>query len=156
MGYIENNLGAGEVVVYRARLSFAVLFWPLIESALLIWLSTFFHELVVYLAIFLSIKIVLPKLFTILTTQFALTNRRIIAKKGFIKHRTIDILLNHVESITISQPIDGRLFGFGTVTVKGSGGTREFFTSISSPTKLRNQVNEQIAQIQNVRQPDLI
>ncbi len=83
----------------------------------------------------------------ILTTEFALTNRRIIAKKGIIRQHSMEILLDKVESITISQPLDGRIFGFGTVTVIGSGGTQELFKSISNPMELRKQVNSQISKL---------
>lgn len=83
----------------------------------------------------------------ILSTEFALTNCRIIAKKGFIFQHSIEILLNKVESISVSQPLIGRILGFGTVTIIGSGGTQEVFKSIDNPMELRKQVNDQIFQL---------
>jgi len=147
MGYIEKNLVRDEIVIYRAKISWAVFFLPVVLLVLLIWLSSEIHEIVVVFAIIFSMYILLRVLLVILTTEFAITNRRIIAKKGIIQQNSMEILLSKVESITISQTLDGRVFGFGTVTVTGSGGTKEFFKSISNPLELRNQVNNQISKL---------
>ena len=78
---------------------------------------------------------------TILTTEFAVTNRRVIAKVGFIRRRTLEILLSKVESIAVQQPILGRILDFGTITVTGTGGTRESFRAIVGPIVVRKNIN---------------
>jgi uncharacterized membrane protein YdbT with pleckstrin-like domain len=78
------------------------------------------------------------------TTEFGLTNKRIVAKTGFIKRTSMEIMLSKVESITVNQPILGRIFGFGTIIVTGSGGTRQRFPMIGKPMELRQMVNKQI------------
>lgn len=145
MGYIENSLVNRENILYRANISWAAFIVPLLMCAFLIWISTKIAPFVVVLAVLFTIYVVLRVLVAILTTEFALTNRRIIAKRGVIRQHSIEILLNKVESISISQSLDGRIFGFGTVTVIGSGGTRESFGSISHPMELRKRVNEETA-----------
>ena len=83
-----------------------------------------------------------------LTTEFALTDRRIIAKTGLVRRVSLELLLQKVESIGVSQPLMGRLFNYGTIVVSGTGGTRQAFPNITEPMGLRNQVNTRIAQKQ--------
>jgi uncharacterized membrane protein YdbT with pleckstrin-like domain len=147
MGYIEKNLVNGEIVLYRAKISWKFLIWPFIVLILLIWFCSKIHAIAVFFSVVFSIYLILRIVLVILTTEFALTDRRIIAKKGIIRQHSMEILLNKVESITISQPLDGRIFGYGTVTIIGSGGTQEFFRSISNPMELRKQVNNQISKL---------
>lgn len=147
MGYIEKNLLDDEVVIYRAKISLAFFLYPMCVLGFLIWFSSKIHAIALVFSVLFVIYVLLRIFFTILTTEFALTDRRIIGKKGIIFQRSMEILLNQVESIPISQPLDGRIFGFGTVTVTGTGGTREYFKSIKNPKELRKQVNNQISRL---------
>ena len=82
---------------------------------------------------------------TYLTTEFALTNKRIIAKSGLVRRRSVELLLPKVESIGVDQPILGRILDYGTITVTGTGGTKEPFGTIAEPMELRKRVNAQIS-----------
>jgi uncharacterized membrane protein YdbT with pleckstrin-like domain len=144
MGYIEDSLVPGETVLYRAKVSLMAFISPIIMLAILIWIGSQIHPFVAFIAVLFSIVIIFQILLIYSTTEFALTNRRIIAKKGFIRRHSLEIMLTKVESIKVAQSIDGRIFGFGTVTVVGSGGTQEFFKSIDRPMELRKMVNGQI------------
>lgn len=147
MGYVEKRLMNDETILYRAKISWKIFIWPSLVLILFIWISSKLHALAGFFAFVLSLYLVIRVILVILTSEFALTNRRIIAKRGFISQHSMEILLNKVESITVSQPLDGRIFGFGTVTVIGSGGTQEFFKSIDNPMELRKQVNSQISKL---------
>jgi uncharacterized membrane protein YdbT with pleckstrin-like domain len=98
VGYVEQNLGAGERVVYRSELH---------------WI------------IFLSLKAVLTAFISPLidhaTSEFAVTNRRVIIKVGLIRRRTVELRLEKVESIGVDQSILGRILGYGTIIVHGTG-----------------------------------
>lgn len=82
-------------------------------------------------------------------TVFAVTDRRIIAKTGLIRHRTLELLLTIIESIGVSQPLMGRILNYGTVTVVGTGGTRESFHNVKGPMEIRKRVNAQIEGMPN-------
>ena len=150
MGYIEKNLIEGERVLCRAKISWAVFIFPVILLVIVIWLSTKIHQAVVFLAVIFSLYVILRILLAILSTEFALTDQRIIAKKGIIRQSSMEILLSKVESISISQPLGGRIFNYGTVTIIGSGGTHENFTLISKPMELRKRVNFQISKASQI------
>ena len=78
-------------------------------------------------------------------TEMAVTSKRVIVKTGITERRTVEILLSRIESVTVDEPALGRLLGYGTVTVRGTGGTPETFEKIYHPLEFREQVQRQIA-----------
>jgi len=78
-------------------------------------------------------------------TEMAVTNKRVIVKSGLANRRTIELLLPRIESIAVEEPAMGRLLGYGTVIVRGTGGTPEVFPQIAQPLEFREQVQRQIA-----------
>lgn len=123
MRYVENNLIPGEQVVYRAELHWIIFIWPAIFSLVLIgipWL----------------IAAILQKK----TTEMAVTNKRVIIKTGIISRRTIEMNLSKVENIEVNQSIIGRIFGYGIITIVGTGGTHEPFYNVSQPLEFRKAV----------------
>jgi uncharacterized membrane protein YdbT with pleckstrin-like domain len=78
-------------------------------------------------------------------TEMAVTNKRVIVKSGLADRRTIELLLPRIESIAVEEPALGRLLGYGTVIVRGTGGTPEIFPQIARPLEFREQVQRQIA-----------
>ena len=76
------------------------------------------------------------------TDEFAVTNRRVIVKTGLISRRTLEMNLNKIESVNVDQSIFGRMLGYGTITIIGTGGTRESFPDISNPLKFRKKFQE--------------
>ena len=78
-------------------------------------------------------------------TEMAVTNKRVIVKSGIVDRRTIELLLPRIESIAVEEPALGRLLGYGTVIVRGTGGTPEVFPQIARPLEFRQQVQRQIA-----------
>lgn len=89
-----------------------------------------------------SIWLGLQALILIFTTEFAITNRRVIAKSGFIRRHTLEMLLAKIESVSVNQDILGRLLNFGTVTVTGTGGTKESFRAIVDPVGVRKKIHQ--------------
>jgi hypothetical protein len=78
-------------------------------------------------------------------TIMAVTNRRVLIKTGMTSRRTLDLMLSKVESIGVDETFLGRMLGFGSVVVHGTGGTPESFVNIANPQQLRRSVQEQIA-----------
>jgi len=117
--YIRQNLVAGEYIVYHTRLH-----WITFVS----WkglLSLFIVPFIEYI-----------------TNEFAITNQRVIIKVGFISRRIFEINIDKIESIYVNQNLWGRIFGYGTVVITGSGGTKDYFHNISNPLEFRNRVQE--------------
>jgi hypothetical protein len=71
--------------------------------------------------------------------EFAITNKRVIVKLGLISIHTLEMNLSKVESINVDQNPFGRIFHYGSITVIGTGGTRELFHNIADPMEFRRQ-----------------
>ena len=71
------------------------------------------------------------------STELALTNKRLIAKFGFIRRNTIELNHKNVESFKVEQNIFGRIFNFGTLSVNGTGGITTPIPHISAPLEFR-------------------
>jgi len=78
-------------------------------------------------------------------TEMAVTNKRVIVKTGLANRRTLELLLPRIESVVVEEPAMGRVLGYGTVIVRGTGGTPEVFSQIAHPLRFREQVQRQIA-----------
>jgi uncharacterized membrane protein YdbT with pleckstrin-like domain len=119
VGYVEQSLISGERVTHRAELHWSVFF------SLKALLTLFIHPLIERA-----------------TSEFAVTNRRVIIKVGLISRRTVELKLEKIESIGVDQTILGRILGYGTITVRGTGGTNEPFRGLARPLEFRKAVNE--------------
>jgi uncharacterized membrane protein YdbT with pleckstrin-like domain len=152
MGYIEKNLTSGEVVVYRAR-RHRIIFLPAALLALvsLVFVYLFFTnrtlELLAWVAGFLGLATAIAFLSAFIqysTSEFAVTNKQLIVKEGFVRRHSLELLLPKVEGVGVDQDLLGRILDYGTIVVTGTGGTKEPFAKIARPLEFRRQVNEQI------------
>tara|TARA_Y100000385_G_C12965013_1_gene581444 strand:+ start:131 stop:502 length:372 start_codon:yes stop_codon:yes gene_type:complete len=76
------------------------------------------------------------------TDEFVITNKRVIIKTGLISRKTFEMNHTKIESVNVDQGIFGRLLGYGTLRIVGSGGTKEVFPKIQSPLKFRKKFQE--------------
>lgn len=67
------------------------------------------------------------------TREYAITSQRIIMKRGFIRRITFEVMLRELESISIHQGIRGRLLGFGSIVISGTGGSSAPWSGIAAP-----------------------
>ena len=74
----------------------------------------------------------------------AVTDRRVLIKTGMGNRRTLDLMLSRVESIGVEETFFGRMLGYGSVVVRGTGGTPESFVMIAHPQEFRRNVQQQI------------
>jgi len=154
MSYIRDNLMPNEKVIFSARVHPAILTPAGISFiAVVVFvvsglrqdeISRWFSFLIAGMFLLITIRLVLEALVALLTTEFAVTNRRVIAKTGFIHRRTLELLIPKIESVAVYQNIVGRMFNFGSVTVIGTGGTREKFGAIADPMAIRRKLNQVI------------
>ncbi len=72
------------------------------------------------------------------STELVITNKRVIAKYGFIATTTFELMIVKVEGANIDQTVLGRMLGFGTVMVKGTGGGISPIDHVASPFLFQN------------------
>lgn len=76
------------------------------------------------------------------TDEFAITNKRMIIKTGLIRRKTFEMNLAKIESVSVNQPVLGRVFGYGTIIIIGTEESREMFSRIRKPLEFRKKVKE--------------
>ncbi len=72
------------------------------------------------------------------TTELAVTDHRVIYKSGILSRHTIEINRAKVESVDVEQSLTGRIFGYGTLIVRGTGGSLEPIRNIADPLTFRS------------------
>ncbi len=76
------------------------------------------------------------------TSEFAITNKRVIVKTGLVARETLEMNLQKIESVNVDQSVLGRLLGYGDLVIVGTGGTKETFTNIRKPITFRKRFQE--------------
>jgi uncharacterized membrane protein YdbT with pleckstrin-like domain len=95
--------------------------------------------------LFASLWRLTDRLVLFLSSEFGITSKRVLGKTGFIRRTSLDIVLNKVEAIRLSQSILGRILNYGDIEVTGTGGTDEILRFIPDPLIFRKVVQEQLA-----------
>jgi len=165
MSYVDQNLEAGEVVRYRTRLHWAVLIVPILALVfvgipgltLTIMAMTSKNvenpmESRLGIGLLGACMLAIPVIVLVVailrraTSEFAVTSKRVIIKVGAISTKTFELFLNKIESVGVNQDLFGRLFGYGTILVRGTGGGLEPFSCIVDPLEFRKRVQLEIGQ----------
>ena len=165
MSYVESNLVPGETVIYQTRLHWIVMLGHVFVGCLLLGLP---GVLLLYYAysqsgmdattlhltegggvvlLICGAIVILMGMMRRNATEMAVTNRRVVIKTGLMSRKTIEMLLNKVESIEVSETAFGRIMGYGTIVVIGTGGTPEPFHKVAHPLEFRSQVQQQIEKL---------
>jgi len=144
MNYVEDNLMTGEKVVYKADIHWFIFVPGTLLLVLGIYLFTIdveggtgpvFGMFAIIFALYSLIKAFITKA----TTELAVTSKRVIAKFGLIRRNTVELNHSKVESLNVDQSIVGRILGFGTLVINGTGGGKTPIPSIDSPLEFRRE-----------------
>ncbi len=147
MSYVDKNLLNGETVLFRTRLHWS-LYVPSVLVTMLVMVPIAVLLVINLLAVFAAIPIALGGLLILAahvrrqSSEFAVTNKRVVIKLGVFTTRSLELLLPKVEGIAVNQGMGGKLWGYGDIVVTGSGGTKESFSGIQDPLGLRRAIQE--------------
>ena len=148
MSYVQRVLQPGEQVRHISPIHWIV-YWPGVAVALLAVaayclsetrLLTGLWRYTAYALALVAVVLLIQQWLQWWVTEIAVTNRRIIYKKGLIRRQTNEMNMDKVESVQIDQSILGRMLDFGDVTILGTGEGFETLRSIASPIELRNSI----------------
>jgi uncharacterized membrane protein YdbT with pleckstrin-like domain len=175
MGYIERNLIAGERVVYKTGSHPWLWIAPLLTTSLLLVafqaalpilteqlrrLPNVTNEAVSYLAFSGILIIVAGALNALggfirwLTDEISVTTLRIVSKRGWLIRRVTEVSLSKFEACEIAESLLGRLLGYKTLVVTGSGGTTHHFTMVRRARALRDHILAQAAAVPSAMQAE--
>jgi uncharacterized membrane protein YdbT with pleckstrin-like domain len=148
MSYVAKVLQPGEQVVHVGRLHW-IMYLPAvivfcIGLAVLAIPSPSHNRAIIYIISGVLLLIAALSAFRAwfkqFTTEIAVTDRRIIYKAGFISRHTAEMNMHRVETVAVEQGIIGRMIGYGTVHIRGTGAGIENLTMISDPLALRSAI----------------
>jgi uncharacterized membrane protein YdbT with pleckstrin-like domain len=151
MSYVRKVLQPGESVVHVARVHpiifLPAILWFITALVLLITAWTAFSgdprivgEALAALCAIFALASATPALIRRISTELAVTDRRVIYKSGVLARHTLEMNRSKVESVDVDQSLLGRLFGFGTIIVRGTGGSLEPIRVISDPLTFRSHI----------------
>src|SRR5437762_8701994 len=147
---VSRVLQPGETIVSSTKLHWFVYLWAIlllaiaIALALAAWTTTNNSSLSLALNIAAAIFVLLAlssafrAFIRRASTELAVTDQRVIYKTGLIARHTLEMHRARVESVTVDQTVLARMFGYGTVTVRGVGSAFEPIRNISDPLTFRN------------------
>ena len=120
MSYIQESLGDGETIIAEAHFpwTYSALAW-----AALIFLGIFIVGIVIFIIMMVRKW----------STEIGVTSHRFVEKKGLIARHTNEIALPNIEGVKVNQGVIGRIFGYGTVRIEGTGVDAVVTPNIADP-----------------------
>ncbi len=150
MSYIQRVLQPGENLLYVTKLHWLVygraMALTVIAAAFVILAFDFGGDYqypgLMIAAVFLLLALIafIHAAIKRASTERAVTDHRVIFKRGLIGRYTIEMARSKVESVDVMQGLAGRIFNYGTILVRGTGGTLEPFRDIEDPLQLRSAI----------------
>ncbi len=149
MSYVHTVLAAHEKIVLNGRLSLIVFLPGASLLAFGLWLTRRADDsaplrLLAQLVSIVGAIAVLRTALDFLTTEYTVTNQRLISKTGWISRRTTETFLAKVVGIWLRQDVIGRILGYGTVVVSAEGEQRNYFRTIAGPVEFVKAVQKEI------------
>ena len=141
--YVSQILGPDEHIVYTGQVSLFSILSALVGGALLIAIGIALSASVGPLGLIVAapgIVWIIAGLIRRSSTELAVTNRRVVAKFGFIGRSTVELNLAKVESVRVEQSVAGRIFGYGSIYVIGTGSTMDPIPFIRDPIRFRQAI----------------
>lgn len=93
-----------------------------------------------WLLLLIPVGILLSAAVAVKTSELVITDRRVIIKVGFIRRHTFEMFISKIESVGVFQGMMGRIFNYGTVEIRGTGGSSESFATIAAPLQFRDAI----------------
>lgn len=133
MSYIQQSLTPNENVIYTAKIHWFILARPVFTGIATIMVILFFGRLIAIPFLLMTIILLAQVLIYMYSSELAITDRRVIAKFGWISRKTYEVRTSRIEGIHVEQGFLGRILGFGTISVVGIGGSPTPIPLIANP-----------------------
>lgn len=159
MSLLEKNLLPGEHIIHTTKYHKFLLIRDTIYPVVLVIIVAIFAftelakktpylDIIFAFLALLGFFRLLYVYFSYTSTNYAITNRRVMLESGIISKQISEMSLTKIELVEVEQSLLGRMLDYGTVIVRGTGGSGIFFHGIEKPFSFRNLLQEQIRQVQ--------
>jgi uncharacterized membrane protein YdbT with pleckstrin-like domain len=148
MSYIDRNLLQDERILFRTKKSLIIFFGPVLLLIFSGVASTFMLSNQVLHILWWTPWLVTVLFWSVvglnyLTSEFAVTNKRIMMREGFFTRHANEMRLNAISMVNVEQNLIGQVMNFGTVSINAFGAF-DSYNTISQPSRFQRAVNEQI------------
>jgi uncharacterized membrane protein YdbT with pleckstrin-like domain len=146
MSYVNKHLMSSETIIYQTKLNWT----EYNKGVIIILIGLIFSSsngTSGYPFVMLGLIVLGITYLRINSSEFVVTDKRVLIKVGILKTKSLETMLNKVEGIHVEQGIIGKLVDSGSIIIKGTGGTNNPFSNIDKPFEFRNAVNEQISKL---------
>jgi len=144
MTYIKKNLLPNETMIFHTKPHMIILiksiWWFIFSFIFWIFRFNFLGFIILIIAILQELEMSIDYI----SSEYAITNQRVLIKTGLIRRKSLEMFLPKIESIYVDQSMIGRIFNFGTIIINGIGGNKDVFNYIPNPLGFRRQVQNQI------------
>jgi uncharacterized membrane protein YdbT with pleckstrin-like domain len=150
VAYVHSVLQPGETVKVVGRLHWINYLTAVVVAAIAVVLLSYGrHEegtvarsatYIGWLLLLVAVVVLLGAWFRRQITELSVTNHRVIYKTGFLRRHTVEMNMDKVETVNVDQSIWGRILGYGTIHVLGTGQGIQGLRRIASPLRLRNAI----------------
>lgn len=154
--YTTATLQADERALHKTTLHWMVLVVPILAAVFsliiigpIAMIASWKGQSWVWLLLAIPVAIVALATLAVKTSELVITDRRVLIKVGFIQRQTFEMFISKIESVAVTQGMLGRFFNYGTVEIRGTGGSSESFATIIAPLQFRDAI--QLVQSQSER-----
>ena len=151
MAYLDKVLRPGENVHFHGRLHWLIyghgLLWLLAGVVMLLVALTANQPNLGRVLAYAAVAVLLLAAWLLVvaglrrnTAEFVVTDLRVIVKRGLLSRHTAEMNVSKIESVDVEQGILGRVLGFGTLIVRGTGASLEPLRNVADPIGMRNAI----------------
>lgn len=147
--YARATLAPSETPFYRTSLHWfvfvrfallALLALVFIAMPLAIGVQILTGSQIGWFALPLPAFILLPPTLAFASSELVITDQRVLIKTGIVTRQSLEMFIPRIESVGVHQSVLGRMLDFGTVSIRGMGGSEEAFEAIAHPIEFRNTI----------------
>lgn len=172
MMYIQESLGPDEELIHVGNFHWMYTFqaclnilWGLIACIVMIWGGIYFQmyygegfyatgvlgmirevhpgiRLGGFFMFLMGLLAFAQKMIIKATTEIAITNSRLIYKRGLVARYVGELSIDRIEGVNVLQGILGRIFGYGRVMVRGMGVGEVILPPLENPISFRKAIEK--------------
>ncbi len=150
MSTLEKNLLSDEQIIYQTKKHWIIFFAPTAWIVAAVFFAFNANPWVVKVAIAPAIAALILGInqwLTYITSEFVITNKRVLMKEGFFTRHMAELRLATVSTMNVDQSLLGQLLNYGTVIITPFGGREDIFTEIAGPFEFQKQTQMQLDKI---------
>ncbi|MCH9770763.1 MAG: PH domain-containing protein [Gammaproteobacteria bacterium] len=159
MRYINSTLLKDEQLIYLCRPHWIIFGWAVAMWLLAILVMAYgpqfqaiglrlfgfkVYHIIALGAALIGVYWFITSYITFKTSEYAITDKRVLIKVGWISRDAFELFLDKVEGLRVGQPILGRLLDYGTLIIIGTGGTQDAFPYVPAPLKFRKILQQRL------------